>query len=263
MCSVSVTALFHFQLLPSALAMQHSLVKRKKGSRPLSQTAGFQFQVNTQEPCQVGNIILKLQTMVQKPGEAIMTCNVYEQVVFGRLSKYARVTNIKLSVRVFLQASLIFTLLSHLWLGPDTYKRSLQKRFLWKDTYKTPSRTGQWLLHGVLSLHLLFFFFQILFIYFQREGKGGRKKGRETSVCGYLSHGPHWGPGRQPRHVLQLGIEPAILWFAACAQSTELHQPGNCICSLKTASIQSSPGQYHYYCICNMSQDNVASSGPL
>ena len=31
-----------------------------------------------------------------------MTCNVYEQVVFGRLSKYARVTNIKLSVRVFL-----------------------------------------------------------------------------------------------------------------------------------------------------------------
>ena len=45
-------------------------------------------------------------------------------------------------------------------------------------------------------------------------------------MCGCLSCGPHWGPGLQPRHVPQLGIEPATLWFAARAQSTELHQPG-------------------------------------
>ena len=45
-------------------------------------------------------------------------------------------------------------------------------------------------------------------------------------MCGCLSHGPYWGPGQQPRHVPWLGIEPATLWFAAHAQSTELHQPG-------------------------------------
>ena len=37
-----------------------------------------------------------------------------------------------------------------------------------------------------------FYFFKILFIYF-REGKGGRKKGRETSMCGCLSCAPCWG----------------------------------------------------------------------
>ena len=47
-----------------------------------------------------------------------------------------------------------------------------------------------------LSDFSLFFFFKdfiylfiYLFIYFQRVGKGGRKRGRETSMCGCLSHG--------------------------------------------------------------------------
>ena len=44
------------------------------------------------------------------------------------------------------------------------------------------------------------FFFKILFIYF-REGKGGRKKGRETSMYSCLLCAPCWGPGLQPRHV--------------------------------------------------------------
>ena len=35
---------------------------------------------------------------------------------------------------------------------------------------------------------------------------------------------PFWGCGPQPRHVPWLRIEPVILWFAACAQSTELYQ---------------------------------------
>ena len=42
---------------------------------------------------------------------------------------------------------------------------------------------------------------KILFIYFEREGKGSRKRGRETCMCGCLSHAPQWGPGLQPRHV--------------------------------------------------------------
>ena len=37
------------------------------------------------------------------------------------------------------------------------------------------------------------FFFKILFIYFEREGKGGRKRGRETSMCGCLSRTPLLG----------------------------------------------------------------------
>ena len=49
------------------------------------------------------------------------------------------------------------------------------------------------------------FFLKISFIYFFSEGKGGRKRGRETSMCkrniGRLSHSPNWGPGPKPRHV--------------------------------------------------------------
>ena len=33
-----------------------------------------------------------------------------------------------------------------------------------------------------------------------REGKGGRKRGRETSMCSCLLHTPYWEPGLQPRH---------------------------------------------------------------
>ena len=35
----------------------------------------------------------------------------------------------------------------------------------------------------VFSFKALLFFIKILFIYYQREGKGGRKRGRETSMC--------------------------------------------------------------------------------
>ena len=53
-------------------------------------------------------------------------------------------------------------------------------------------------------------FFNILFIiYFER--REGRK--REISMCGCLSHAPHWGPGPQPRHVPWLGTELVTLWF--------------------------------------------------
>ena len=48
-----------------------------------------------------------------------------------------------------------------------------------------------------------------------REGKGGRKRGRETSMGSCLSCAlHHWGPGPQPRHVPWLEIEPGSLWFA-------------------------------------------------
>ena len=48
----------------------------------------------------------------------------------------------------------------------------------------------------------LLLFLNIVFTYFQRGGKGGRKRGGETSMCiNCLSHTPYWGPGQQPRHV--------------------------------------------------------------
>ena len=64
---------------------------------------------------------------------------------------------------------------------------------------------------------MIFFFYLktfYLFYYFLERGKGGRKRGRETSVCGWPSCVPHQGPGPQPRHVSWLGIEPATFWFA-------------------------------------------------
>ena len=56
------------------------------------------------------------------------------------------------------------------------------------------------------------------FIYFQREGNGGRKRGRETSMCerswiGCLSHTPNQRPGPQPRLVPWPGVKLVIFHF--------------------------------------------------
>ena len=37
-----------------------------------------------------------------------------------------------------------------------------------------------------------------IFIHFWRDGKVGRKRGKETSVCDCLSHTPNWAPGMCP-----------------------------------------------------------------
>ena len=44
-----------------------------------------------------------------------------------------------------------------------------------------------------------------------REGKRGRKKGRETSMCGWLSCAPYWGPEPQPRHLSGNGIPDPLV----------------------------------------------------
>ena len=56
-----------------------------------------------------------------------------------------------------------------------------------------------------------FFFFLRFNLFIFREG-GGRR--RETSVCGCLLQAPYREPGRQPKHVPRLGIEPATPWFS-------------------------------------------------
>ena len=58
------------------------------------------------------------------------------------------------------------------------------------------------------------FFFKRFYLFIFREGKGGRKWGRGTSMCGCLLRAPYWGHDLQPRHVLWLGIKRETLWFA-------------------------------------------------
>ena len=62
-----------------------------------------------------------------------------------------------------------------------------------------------------MVVFLFYVFRDFIYLFLER---GGGRKGRETSMCGCLSHAPHKGPGQQSRHVPQQGIEPAILWFA-------------------------------------------------
>ena len=77
-----------------------------------------------------------------------------------------------------------------------------------------------------ISQEIFPFLKKILFIYFWREGKGDRKRGRETSVCGCLSVLP------TGYLACNLGICPdqeSNKWpfgLQAVTQSTEPHQPG-------------------------------------
>ena len=64
----------------------------------------------------------------------------------------------------------------------------------------------------VHALFQLCFFFNLIYLFL--EGKGGRKRERETSVHGCISCTPFHGPSQQPRHVAWLGIEPVTLCFA-------------------------------------------------
>ena len=100
---------------------------------------------------------------------------------------------------------------------------TLQKLFLhMANLTKLGSRENRKNYNGNKVYNQLFFK-HFIYLFLKR---GDRKKGREISMCGCLSRGPHWGPDLQPRYVPCLGIEPETLWFEAHAQYTELCQPG-------------------------------------
>ena len=66
----------------------------------------------------------------------------------------------------------------------------------------------------LIKLHVFFFFFfKISFIYFKREGKGKRKKGKETSACGRLLHAPYWGTWPTTQACAPTGNQLATCWF--------------------------------------------------
>ena len=78
-------------------------------------------------------------------------------------------------------------------------------------------------------LKIFYLFFTFYLIIFFRERKEGRKRGRETSMCGCFSHIPNWGRDPQPRHVPWLGIEPATLWFTG-QHSIHWATPARALC---------------------------------
>ena len=59
-----------------------------------------------------------------------------------------------------------------------------------------------------------FFFFFFLRILFLEKGEGSEKEREEKHQCVVPSHvPPHQGPGPQPRHMPQQGIELVTPWF--------------------------------------------------
>ena len=75
-----------------------------------------------------------------------------------------------------------------------------------------------------ISLTQLDFFKRFYLFTFRQRGSGG-EKGRETSICGCLSHASKWEPGPKPRHGPWLGIELVTFWFAGRC-STHWASPG-------------------------------------
>ena len=59
--------------------------------------------------------------------------------------------------------------------------------------------------------YFTFLIFKRFYSFFFRVGKGGRKRGRETSMCGCLSHAPYWEPVRNPGMCPRLGVKMDLL----------------------------------------------------
>ena len=66
----------------------------------------------------------------------------------------------------------------------------------------------------------LYLFLKRFYLFIFREtGREGEREGEKhpcvrDTLTSCLSHIPNWGPGPRPRHVPQLGIDPATPWLA-------------------------------------------------
>ena len=81
----------------------------------------------------------------------------------------------------------------------------------------------------VTVFYFIFTYFIFTYIFLKRFysfPKGGRKRGRETSMCGCLSRVPLLGTRPTTQACALTGNQPATLWFAGRHSVTELRQPG-------------------------------------
>ena len=73
------------------------------------------------------------------------------------------------------------------------------------------------------SIFILFFIKILIYLFIERGER--KEKERDINVWLPLMH-PLVGTCPATKHVPCLGIKSVTLWFTACTQSTELHQPG-------------------------------------
>ena len=72
-----------------------------------------------------------------------------------------------------------------------------------------------------------YFFKDIFKFIFETEGKGGRKRGRETSMCGGLLCAPSGDLAPNPGMCPDWELNQQLFGLQASTQSTEPHQPGH------------------------------------
>ena len=91
------------------------------------------------------------------------------------------------------------------WYKSKYIKNYLSDHFIWSRhfphfhwQFKKIITIYMWPLKYSPNILNIIYIFLKRFNLFFREGKGGRKRGRETSVYGCLSRVPCWGPGRNP-----------------------------------------------------------------
>ena len=77
-----------------------------------------------------------------------------------------------------------------------------------------------------------------------REGKGGRKRGRETSMCGCLSCAPYWGLDTSQACALDWELNWQLFGSQAGIQSTELHSQGMLLIFLNVLWLVLSPNMW-------------------
>ena len=104
------------------------------------------------------------------------------------------------------------------WASKLTARRAFfSSEIYWKD--KLPHYC-----HKLPPQNFLSFLRFYLFIF--REEKGGRKRGRETSMCGCLSRAPTGDLAHNPGMCPDWELNQRPFGWQAGTQSTEPHQPG-------------------------------------
>ena len=109
----------------------------------------------------------------------------------------SKVLNVTTQIEISLGIFIAFKVFRYL-ISSSRYNLCFFTCTLWE----IPSLKMEYITSTLWRLWILFF---KDFIYLFSERGEGRKRGRETSMCGCLSHAPYWGPGLKPRHVPWLG----------------------------------------------------------